>query len=98
MSPDSPERISKPLQGHQSYSVGNAEVVALPVAEQSLVPGLRADTRGYLRKNGVDIGESELIYVQEPCRDPNAALTNLLVIRKTCSLKGQPKISIVLLI
>ena len=87
-----------PLRVSESYAVGNAEMVSVPVHDQSLVADLRGDTRGFLRKNGVDIGESELLHVQEVCRDPAAPLTNLLVIRKTCSLTGRPKISLVLLI
>jgi hypothetical protein len=86
------------LRDRETYSVGNAEVVAVPVDDQAALPDLRADTRGFLRKSGIDIGESEVLYVQEACRDPSVALTNLLVIRKICTLNGGPKISIVFFI
>jgi hypothetical protein len=94
----SSERRWPQLPSHKSYSVGSAEVVAVPVDDQSLVPNLRADIRGFLRESGIQIGESELLHVQEVCRDPEAALTNVLLVRKTCSLTGRPRISIVLLI
>jgi hypothetical protein len=98
MIPDSTKRQSTPLRNHQSYFVGNAEVVNVPINDESLVPDLRADTRAFLRTSGIDIGDSELLHVQEACRDPNARPTNLLLIRKQCTLAGRPRITMVFLI
>jgi hypothetical protein len=95
--PDLPKTTSS--RQSEAFRLGTAEVSPLKISSEGEVGDFRKDPRGFLRTKGIPIGESEPIILQEPCRDPNnRELPNVLVVRKTCSLPGSPKISIVLVI
>jgi hypothetical protein len=83
----------------ESFRLGTADVTALSFRSKRGSAAFHKNPRGFLQENGVDIGEAEPINVQQPCRDPNGPEpSHVLVVRKTCSLKGKPKATIVLVL
>jgi hypothetical protein len=83
----------------EPFRLGTAEVTTLSFKSQRHGAAFHKNPRGFLQENGVDIGDAEPINVQQPCRDPNgAAPSHVLVVRKTCSLKGNPKATIVIVL
>lgn len=100
MAPPNP-RLPKTTSSRlpEAFRLGTAEVSPLKISSEREIGNFRKDPRGFLRTKGIPVGESEPIILQEPCRDPNnRELPNVLVVRKTCTLPGGPKISVVLVI
>jgi hypothetical protein len=83
----------------EPFRLGTADVTALSLTSKRGSAAFHKNPRGFLQENGVDIGEAEPINVQQLCRDPNGSEpSHVLVVRKTCSLKGNPKVALVLVL
>ena len=83
----------------EPFRLGTADVKALSFTSKRHSASFHKNPRGFLQENGVDIGDAEPINVQQLCRDPNGSEpSHVLVVRKTCSLKGNPKATLVLVL
>jgi hypothetical protein len=87
--PDTPE----------TFRLGTAEITTVSLSSKRLASVFHKNPRGFLQERGVALGDAEPINVQQLCRDPNGtAPSHVLVVRKTCSLKGNPKVALVLVL
>jgi hypothetical protein len=85
-------------QGLEPFRLGTADVTALSLTSKRGSAAFHKNPRGFRQENGVDIGDAEPINVQQLCRDPSGSVSHVLVVRKTSSLKGNPKVALVLVL
>jgi hypothetical protein len=98
---DSESQSTQPrsLQSSERLKVGSAELTFLTSTTEAELTAFRHSTRRFLIEKGIDLGEAEILFHTVACRDPvsqSSPALNVLVIRKACSLVGNPRIAMVL--